>query len=129
MGQTLPITAQVTIADQTIALEVAKTPEQQAIGLMHRPSLPADRGMLFIFQPPRQVGFWMKNVQFDLDMVFLNNGTVVAVAPQVPPCTADPCPVYGPPTPVDQVIELQGGRAAELGIAVGDRLVIEPHTP
>jgi uncharacterized membrane protein (UPF0127 family) len=46
----------------------------------------------------------------------------------VPPCTAVPCPTYGPNTAVDQVIELRGGRAAELGIRVGDRLQIQPKT-
>ena len=127
-GQSLPIAAQVVIGDQTIQLEVAKTPEQQAMGLMFRTELAPDRGMLFPFNPPRPVSFWMKNVAINLDMVFLRNGTVVDIARQVPPCTTDPCPVYGPAKPVeiDQVIELRGGRAAELGLKVGDRLVVKP---
>lgn len=126
MGQTLPVTAQVQIADQIIQLEVAETQAQQSMGLMYRDSLPDDRGMLFPFNPPRNVTFWMKNVRINLDMIFLRNGQVKDVASNVPPCTTDPCPTYGPSTAVDHVIELRGGRATELGIKVGDRLQIQP---
>jgi hypothetical protein len=126
LGQSLPVSARFNVADQTIQLEVARTPEQQSMGLMYRPKLEANRGMLFPFNPARRVTFWMKNVVIDLDMVFLHNGKVVAIANRVPPCKTDPCPVYGPDALVDQVIELQGGRAASLGIQPGDRLVIQP---
>jgi uncharacterized membrane protein (UPF0127 family) len=124
-GQMLPIAAKVTIADQMIELEVAKTPEQQALGLMYRQSLPDNRGMLFRFELPRVPRFWMKNVPISLDMVFMYRGEVKAIAPDVPPCTADPCPTYGTDNLIDQVIELRGGRAAELGLKEGDRLTIE----
>jgi uncharacterized membrane protein (UPF0127 family) len=125
LGQNLPVSAQVKVSGQVIQLEVARTVEQQAMGLMFRTSLADNRGMLFPFNPPRRVGFWMKNVAIKLDMVFLSNGRVAAIAANVPPCTADPCPTYGPPVQIDQVIELRGGRAAELGIRLGDRLVVQ----
>ena len=125
LAQALPASAQVTIAQRTIQLEVAKTPEQQAIGLMYRPSIPDDRGMLFPFSPARRVGFWMKNVSINLDMVFLHEGRVEAIESNVPPCTSEPCPTYGPSVKIDQVIELRGGRAKELGLQVGDRLVVQ----
>lgn len=125
MGQTLPISAQVKVGDQLIGLEVAKTEQQQAMGLMYRKQLEDNRGMLFSFSPPRPVGFWMKNCLINLDMVFLRNGQVVAIANNAPPCQKEPCPVYGPSVSVDQVIELRGGRAKELGIKQGDRLVVE----
>ncbi|MGA7934044.1 MAG: DUF192 domain-containing protein [Kovacikia sp.] len=124
-GQVLPISAQVKIAGQDIQLEVARTPEQQEIGLMYRTELPDDRGMLFPFDPPRPVGFWMKNCAISLDMIFLRGDKVLAIASNAPPCKTEPCPVYGPKSPVDQVIELRGGRATELGIKVGDRLVVQ----
>lgn len=125
LGQVLPTSAQVKVGSQVIQLEVAETPEQQQMGLMYRTSLPDDRGMLFSFAPARQVGFWMKNVRINLDMVFLRNGKVVDIASNVPPCTSEPCPIYGPRVAVDQVIELRGGRAAELGLRAGDRLTVE----
>jgi uncharacterized protein len=124
-GQQLPITAEAEMAGQTIQLEVAGTPQQQEMGLMYRPPLPQDRGMLFPFQPPRWVQFWMKNTPSPLDMVFLRNGVVRAIAANAPPCTADPCPTYGSRTPIDQVIELRSGRAAELGLKVGDRVAVK----
>lgn len=123
-GQSLPITAQAKLGGQLIDLEVARTPDQQAMGLMHRPPLPDNRGMLFPFQPARPVSFWMKNVPVALDMVFLHRGKVVMVAPQVPPCTTPSCPTYGPPGLVDAVIELRAGRAAELGLQPKDRVEI-----
>ncbi len=124
-GQVLPISARARIADRPIELEVAKTPEQQAMGLMYRTSLPDNRGMLFEFKPARWVNFWMKNCQISLDMIFLRDGVVTAIQAGAPPCTADPCPTYGPDTIVDQVIELRSGRAAELGVKVGDRIAID----
>ena len=131
-GQVLPISAKAKIADRPLAepskrieLEVAKTPEQQAMGLMYRTSLPDDRGMLLEFKPARRVNFWMKNCKISLDMIFVRDGVVKAIQASAPPCKADPCPTYGPDTPVDQVIELRGGRAAELGLKVGDRIEIE----
>ena len=127
-GQLLPVTAMTTLGEQDIFLEVAATPQQQALGLMFREALPDDRGMLFPLGRPRPVSFWMKNVPVPLDMVFVYQGKVAAIAADVPPCTADPCPTYGPEGQlVDQVIELRAGRAAELGVAVGDAVVINPR--
>lgn len=124
LAQVLPITAIAEIAGQNIQLEVARTPEQQAQGLMYRPALPDDRGMLFLFDPPRSVRFWMENTPEPLDMVFLLNGEVKAIAANAPPCTTKPCPTYGSGTRVNQVIELRSGRAAELGLKAGDQITI-----
>lgn len=124
-GQMLPISATAEMAGQQISLEVARTPQEQAMGLMYRTSLAPDRGMLFSFNSPQPVSFWMKNTKIPLDMVFLQKGEVKAIEANVPPCTTNPCPSYGPQTLIDQVIELRGGRAAELGLKVGDRVSIK----
>ena len=125
-GQMLPISAQAEIKGQRILLEVAQTHQQQQMGLMYRTSLAGNRGMLFPFDPPQPVSFWMKNTKIPLDMIFLREGRVKSIAANVPPCTADPCPSYGPKNTIiiDQVIELRAGRAAELGLKVGDRINI-----
>ena len=123
-GQQLPTTAIALISDVTIQLEVAQTPQQQATGLMFRESLADDRGMLFPFTNERMARFWMKNVPISLDMIFLNGDRVVGIASDVPPCEAEPCPVYGPDVLVDGVIELRGGRAQELAVEVGDTIEI-----
>ncbi|XWK91273.1 MAG: DUF192 domain-containing protein [Phormidium sp.] len=133
LGQMLPISAKAQFASgEVVQLEVTRTPAEQSLGLMYRRNLPDDRGMLFSFSPPQRVSFWMKNVVIPLDMVFLRDGVVRAIAANVPPCKQDPCPSYGPDGTIDQVIELRGGRAAELGIKVGQQVKIEflsPSTP
>ncbi|MEM8637874.1 MAG: DUF192 domain-containing protein [Cyanobacteria bacterium P01_G01_bin.54] len=128
-AQHLPIEAHLYLGDrpEPILLEVARTPRQQALGLMHRDrdSLPDNQGMFFPFERVRRAQFWMKNVRFSLDMLFIQRGKVVAIAANVPPCVIEPCPVYGPNTPVAGVIELAGGRAERLKIEVGDAIQIE----
>lgn len=117
------------VGDRWIELEVARTPRQQALGLMYRENLEDDRGMLFPFDTPQPVRFWMKNVRISLDMIFLYEGEVVGIAAEAPPCNtlAQYCPTYSPGENilVDSVVELRGGRAAELGLTVGDVLDIE----
>lgn len=130
-GQKLPLTAQFTAKGQTILLEVARTAQEDEIGLMYRTSLAKDRGMLFLFTPPSYVRFWMKNTLIPLDMVFLSDGVVKYIGANIPPCQADPCPSYGPDEKIqiDRVIELPSGRAAELQLKVGDRLKIQDIQP
>lgn len=125
MGQTLPISAQAVIGDRAIDLEVARTAQQQAIGLMYRTSLADNRGMLFAFESPQPMRFWMKNTLIPLDMIFLRDGKVVAIAQAVPSCKTKTCPTYGTDLPVNQVIELRGGRAKEIGLKVGDQVKIK----
>ena len=129
-GQKLPLSAQVTINGQNILLEVARTQQEQSTGLMYRTQLAANRGMLFVFSPPRPVSFWMKNTLIPLDMVFVSNGVVKYISPKVPPCKTTSCPGYGPDTQIaiDSVIELSSGRAAELRLKVGDRLKINNYS-
>jgi len=117
--------------DLEIELEVAQTPEEQSRGLMFRAaeSLPDHRGMIFSFNPPRQVSFWMKNVPISLDMVFIHEGKIIDIANNVPACSAEPCPTYGPDQLVDHVIELRGGRAEAMGLAVGDGVELEFLSP
>ena len=124
-SQNLPVSAKAQINNHLIELEVAKTSREQDTGLMYRTSLKNNRGMLFEFKPAQKVNFWMKNCKIPLDMIFLKDGTIKSISPKSPPCTANPCPNYGPDSHVDQVIELQSGKAEELGIKVNDRIKIE----
>jgi uncharacterized protein len=130
LSQKLPLSAQVKINGQIILLEVARTSEEQSIGLMYRTELAANRGMLFVFSPPRPVSFWMKNTLIPLDMIFVSNGVVRYIGEKIPPCKTTNCPGYGPEPSlkIDSVIELRGGRAAELKIKVGDRLKIDNYS-
>jgi uncharacterized membrane protein (UPF0127 family) len=128
--QYLPISAKVQIGTETLFLEVVRTPEERALGLMFRPTLPDNQGMLFPWNPARPARMWMKNVPVPLDMAFIHEGRVVDVAERVPPCVEIPCPIYGPPEQaVDHVLELRAGRIGELGLGPGDPIRIEPVQP
>jgi hypothetical protein len=88
------------------------TDEDRAMGLMFRPSLSQDRGLLFVFERIDFHGFWMKNCRFPIDMVWLDEERkVVHVAESVPPCKSDPCPVYQPLRRAAYVVELNAGQA------------------
>jgi uncharacterized membrane protein (UPF0127 family) len=101
-------------------VEVAKTEEEQEQGLMYRQSLAPDRGMLFPFSPPRPASFWMKNTFIPLDMIFVRaDGTIARIADNTVPQSLDPVQVG---EPVVAVLELAGGRAAELGIGDSDKV-------
>lgn len=103
------------------AVELADTPESQARGLMHRDSLGAMAGMLFVFEPPRPVSFWMKNTLIPLDMIFADaRGVVVHVHESAIP--GDLTPISGGEQPVLLVLEVNGGTARRFGIGPGDRM-------
>jgi uncharacterized membrane protein (UPF0127 family) len=109
-----------------LQVEVMVKDEDRSMGLMFRPSLPRDRGMLFIFERPDFHGIWMKNCRFPIDIVWLDEERrVVHVAEAVPPCKADPCPVYTPLRRAAFVVELNAGQARLEKAVVGATLRFE----
>ena len=105
-------------------VEVARTPEQQARGLMFRTGLADDRGMIFPFDTVRPASFWMRNVPIPLDIIFIRkDGTIARIAEAVP--FSEELVLSG--EPVALVLEIRGGLAAELGIAEGDRVGWRDH--
>jgi uncharacterized membrane protein (UPF0127 family) len=108
-----------------VLVEVVADPETRAMGLMHRPSLRPDRGMLFLFPDTGVHSFWMKNTLIPLDMIWIDeNLRVVDVKAGVPPCEADPCPSYLPRGPARHVLELAAGQAAAHRVDPGDAVTI-----
>lgn len=100
-------------------VEVARTEEQQARGLMGRRELGGEAGMLFPFDPPRGASFWMHDTLIPLDMLFIRpDGTIARIATGQP--LSDEQIVVE--EALTAVLELRGGRAAELGIRPGDRV-------
>ncbi len=126
--QQLPIEAQWCLEEKQpcIALEVARSQEQQRRGLQGRPPLAPLRGMWFPFPKPQPLRFWMHKTPASLDMVFLNGNRVIAIEPETPPCPHLPCRSYGPVEPGDGVVELGAGEAKRLGLRVGMPVVISP---
>jgi uncharacterized protein len=102
-------------------VELAATPQQQAYGLMFRPSLAADAGMLFPQEPQAPAEFWMKNTIIPLDIVFIGpDGKIISIAENAVPYSLKPIPSGGT---VEATLELQGGITAKDGISVGDKVV------
>jgi hypothetical protein len=100
-------------------VEMAATWEQQERGLMFRKTLAPTAGMLFDFVTEHDENFWMKNTLIPLDLLFIKaDGTIVRVAANAKPLSEDSIPSY---QPVRAVLEIPGGRAAELGIKAGDK--------
>ena len=99
-------------------VEVARTGPEQQQGLMNRASLAPDRGMIFPYDPPQPVAFWMKNTLIPLDLIYVApGGRILRIEVNAVPLSLDQLPSGGP---VEAVLELAGGRAAELGIGTGD---------
>ena len=87
---------------------------------MFRQSLAPNHGMLFPFDPPKMAGFWMKNTLIPLDMIFIKaDGTIANIAENTVPLSLDPVVSADE---VAAVLEITGGRSAELGISAGDRV-------
>ena len=112
---------------KVLQAEVMVNDEDRAMGLMFRPSLPIDRGMIFVFEAPDFHGIWMKNCKFPIDIVWLDEERkIVHVAESVPPCKTDPCPVYNPMRRASYVIELNAGQARREGAVVGSAVRFDP---
>ena len=108
-GKTIPIT-----------VEIAGTPQEQAKGLMFRTELAPNKGMLFPFPTPKRASFWMKNTYIPLDIIYLHSdGKIESIAANAEPTSLTPVLSKGP---VSYVLELAGGRAAELGLKPGDTM-------
>ena len=115
---------QLTVGSAQFTVEMATTMTQQACGLSGRTGLADGHGMLFLFSSPNIQNFWMKDMNFALDMVWISDDKVVGFAQDVPP----PMPgeqlwelkIYTSPPGVDKVLEIPAGTVAKDGIQVGD---------
>ena len=103
-----------------IMAEVVSTPEDMAKGLMYRKSLYENRGMLFVFTDEGRHSFWMKNMNFPLDMIWISkNRTVAHIERDVPPCRSDPCPSYVPDKKALYVLEVNANFTIRNNISLG----------
>jgi uncharacterized protein len=115
----VPLTITSASGAHRFTVDVAASPQQQETGLMFVKSLAPDRGMIFPYDPPQPVAFWMRNTLIPLDMIFVRaDGTIARIATAK---ALDETPVPSG-EPVAAVLEIAAGRAAELGISPGDRV-------
>ena len=116
----IPLTVSHDGKQHKFRVEMARTMQEQAKGLMFRTKMGANEGMLFPFDPPRDASFWMKNTVIPLDIVFIGtDGKVLNISANAEPYSLEPRNSEGV---TKAVLELNGGRAAELGIAPGARV-------
>lgn len=116
-----PATADLRVDGKTLSLEIAATAAAQEQGLGGRPGMPDNHGMLFTFAQPNEQCFWMKDMRFPLDIIWLNSAKqVVYMQANLSPGTYPE--KFCPSSPARYVIELNAGQAAQLGIRSGQTL-------
>lgn len=116
----------VSVGTITIDVEIASNDEQRELGLSNRTSLEEGKGMLFVFEPSRAVAFWMKDMNFSLDMIFANkDGIIVNIAHDVSPDTY-PNQLFHSAGDITYVLEVPAGYTAKQGIAVGQTMQVRP---
>lgn len=102
------------------SVEIADDNDERALGLMNRPSMATSAGMLFIYEKPQALSFWMRNTLIELDMLFVDpTGVIRSIHHRAIPL--DETPIHGG-RGLTHVLEINGGLARQLGVDVGDQL-------
>lgn len=112
--------SKIKINDHEILVEIADTPDKRAQGLSGRKNLPPNQGMLFVFEAPGRHRFWMKEMLFPLDFIWLKENRVVEVTANVKLEDYQPPKTLVPQFPVDHVLEVSSGTIEKLKIKIGD---------
>ena len=123
--QSLP-TVTLNAGIHVITAELARTAEQRGMGLMFRESMPANHGMLFMFEQPGQQCFWMKNTLLPLDVAFVADDGTIVNTDRMKPRTLDS---HCSSKPVRFVLEMNEGWFAKRGLTAGSKLTGKPFTP
>ena len=112
-----------------VIAELAVSDEERQLGLMYRPKINDDQGMLFVFEEEGRHAFWMRNMRFSIDILWLDKDRrIVHIERRVPPCAQEPCPSYPSPLPAQYVLEIRSGGAEARNLKLYDRLdFVLPH--
>ncbi|MBN2422422.1 DUF192 domain-containing protein [Candidatus Woesearchaeota archaeon] len=104
-----------------IDAEVKDSPEEREQGLMYRKTLEENKGMLFVFEEPDEYGFWMKNMNFPIDIIWLNEDKrIIHIEKDLAPCKSESCEVYYPDNDSLYVIEVVANFTEKNHINKGD---------
>ena len=115
----------VVINGQKIEVELAKTNEQKILGLGQRTSLPLDRGMLFVYSQYLIPAYWMKDMKFPIDIIWIKDDMVVGYEKNLQPATDNlNLPTYQPKTFINYVLEVKAGWVDQFGVKIGDGVEI-----
>ena len=117
----------VTIGNHSFKVTVVTSQKDQEIGLSKTKSLPQDQGMIFLFQKPDYYAFWMKNMKFPIDIIYINNATIVTIKnnAQAPKNTKEVSPIYTPTGLADKVFEINAGLSEKYNFKNGDSVKYE----
>jgi uncharacterized membrane protein (UPF0127 family) len=125
-AENAPSFKKVRLGGVELVAEIADNDASRARGLMYRARLEPGSGMLFIFPEEGHYSFWMKNMRFALDMLWISSdGVITDILAQVPPCGEDSCPGLEPSGRARFVLEVESGFCAKHGLATGSRVEIE----
>jgi uncharacterized membrane protein (UPF0127 family) len=118
--------AEVTIGIHRVQVEVANTPERMRRGLSGRSRLAEGRGMVFPYARAERHGFWMYDMHFDIDIIWIRGDRIVDLTARARHDPSGELPVHRPREPADLVLEVPSGTAAKLGWKIGDRVSVDP---
>ena len=116
--------AEVMIKNQQYQVEMVKTPIKMAEGLSGRNELATNSGMLFVYDNEQKRDFWMNKMNFDLDIIFIDDSRVVDFVTLKKPESSNKIPKYTNLKPANFVLEIPAGEAKKLGLKIGDMVEI-----
>lgn len=120
-------TAEVKVGENVFAVEVASTSISRARGLSGREGLGENEGMFFVFDEPEAYGFWMKDMRFPIDIIWIAGDSVASFTENAAPEPGVPLwklKIYYPPEPVNRVLEIRAGMVQKRGIKIGDKIIL-----
>lgn len=119
------ITPIVSINNIDIPVEVVDTVKTRRLGLSYREELAKNSGMLFDMKNRRTVSFWMKDMNFPLDIIWIDGDKIVNISQDLPPAGSHPDITYSSEFPVDYVLEVNGGFCEKNNINIEDKVVFD----
>lgn len=116
----------ITINNQKFKVTIASSQQEKEVGLSETKSLSENQGMIFLFEKPDYYSFWMKNMKFPIDIIYINNDTIVTIKNNVPLIKTQENPtIYSSTQPADKVLEIQAGFSEKYKFKNGDKVTYE----
>jgi len=114
--------SKIKIGGQIIQVEIADSAEKMTKGLSNRENLPENFGMLFVFNEPGYYAFWMRDMRFSLDFVWILNNQIVELDENIAPADFQPPKTLIPQNKINRVLEIKAGMTQKAKIKVGDKI-------